>query len=309
MEDYYKILGVQSNSNSDDIKKSYRKLSLRHHPDRGGDANDFKKINEAYQTLGNPEKKRMYDMQKSNPLFGGMSDVPGNPEDIFNMMFGGGGGGMPFPFGAMGGMPGMGMPQVRIFHNGRPVNMPHMNKPAPIVKSIEITLEQAYTGVNHPLKLEKWVMEENVKKIEQETIYVEIKPGIDNNEIIILRNRGNMLSENNIGDVKLFIKVVNNTEFTRDGLDLLLTKEITLKEALVGFQFDFKHLSGKTYTINNKTGKVVTPSFVKEVPNMGMKRTRPHPASPLVGNLLICFNINYPSTMTEEQCKQLEKIL
>ena len=125
MEDYYKILGVQSTSNSDDIKKSYRKLSLKHHPDRGGDANDFKKINEAYQTLGNPEKKRMYDMQKSNPLFGGMSDGPGNPEDIFNMMFGGGG--MPFPFGAMGGMPGMGMPQVRIFHNGRPVNMPHMN--------------------------------------------------------------------------------------------------------------------------------------------------------------------------------------
>ena len=41
MEDYYKILGVQSNSNADDIKKSYRKLSLKHHPDRGGDANDF----------------------------------------------------------------------------------------------------------------------------------------------------------------------------------------------------------------------------------------------------------------------------
>ena len=41
MEDYYKILGVQSNSNSDDIKKSYRKLSLKHHPDRGGDASEF----------------------------------------------------------------------------------------------------------------------------------------------------------------------------------------------------------------------------------------------------------------------------
>ena len=50
---------------------------------------------------------------------------------------------------------GMGMPQVRIFHNGRPVNMPRMNKPAPIVKSIEITLEQAYTGVNHPFKTGK----------------------------------------------------------------------------------------------------------------------------------------------------------
>ena len=104
MEDYYKILGVQSNSNPDDIKKAYRKLSLKHHPDRGGDASEFKKINEAYQTLGTPEKKRMYDMQKNNPLFGGMSDgMGGSPEDILNMMFGGGGG-IPFPFGAMGGM-------------------------------------------------------------------------------------------------------------------------------------------------------------------------------------------------------------
>ena len=231
----------------------------------------------------------------------------GNPDDILNMMFGGG---MPFPFPGMGGqMGGMGMPQVRIFHNGRPVNMPNMNKPAPIIKSIEITLEQAYTGLNYPLKIEKWVMEENIKKIEQETIYIDIKSGIDDSEIIILRNRGNMISDTNIGDIKLFIKVINNTQFVRDGLDLLLTKNITLKEALIGFQFDFKHLSGKTYTINNKPGKVVTPDFVKEVANMGMKRTRPHPASPLVGNLLICFNIKYPTSITEEQCKQLAEIL
>jgi DnaJ family protein A protein 2 len=308
MTDYYEILGVNTTSNSGEIKKAYRKLSIKNHPDRGGDPENMKKINEAYHTLGDPEKKKMYDMQKNNPMFGTMSGMPGgmmgNPEDILNMMFGGG---MPFPFPGMGG--GMGMPQVRIFHNGRPVNMPNMNKPAPIVKSIEITLEQAYTGLNYPLKIEKWIIEENIKKMEQETIYVDIKAGIDDSEIIILRNRGNMISDTNIGDIKLFIKVMNNTEFVRDGLDLLLTKNITLKEALVGFQFDFKHLSGKTYTINNKPGKVVTPDFVKEVANMGMKRTRPHPASPLVGNLLICFNIKYPTTITEEQCKQLAEIL
>jgi len=228
----------------------------------------------------------------------------GNPDDILKMMFGGQ---MPFSFPGMGGQ--MGMPQVRIFHNGIPVNMASVNKPPPIVESIEITLEQAYTGLNYPLKLEKWVMEGNIKKTELETIYVELKPGIDDSEIIILRNRGNVVSDTNIGDVKLFIKIINTTQFVRDGLDLLLTKNITLKEALVGFQFDFKHLSGKTYTINNKPGKVVTPDFVKEVQNMGMKRTRPHPASPLVGNLLICFNIKYPTTITEEQCKRLSEIL
>jgi len=311
MTDYYEILGVNTTSNSDEIKKAYRKLSLKHHPDRKGNPETFKKINEAYQTLGDPERKKMYDMQKNNPMFSAMSGgIPGgmmgNPDDILNMMFGGG---IPFPFPGMGPGGGMGMPQVRIFHNGRPVNMANMNKPAPIVKSIEITLEQAYTGLNYPLKIEKWVMEENIKKIEQETIYVDIKAGIDDSEIIMLRNRGNMISDTNIGDIKLFIKVINNTEFVRDGLDLLLTKNITLKEALIGFQFDFKHLSGRTYTINNKPGKVVTPDFVIEVSNMGMKRTRPHPASPLVGNLLICFNIKYPSTITKEQCKQLAEIL
>jgi DnaJ family protein B protein 4 len=152
-------------------------------------------------------------------------------------------------------------------------------------------------------------MEGNMKKVEQETIYIDIQAGIDDSEIIILRNRGNAMSDTNIGDIKLFIKINNTTQFVRDGLDLLLTKEITLKEALIGFHFDFKHLSGKTYTINNKPGKVVTPDFVKEVSNMGIKRARPHPASPLVGNLLICFNIKYPTTITEEQCKKLSEIL
>ena len=69
--------------------------------------------------------------------------------------------------------------------------------------------------MNYPLQIEKWVMENNIKKVENELIYVEIKPGIDNNEIIILRNRGNSLDEHNIGDIKIFIKVVNNTKFTR----------------------------------------------------------------------------------------------
>jgi DnaJ-class molecular chaperone len=303
MADYYKILGVEPNSNAIQIKKAFRKLSMKHHPDRGGGGREkFQQINEAYQTLSDPEKKRSYDMQKNNPLFGG-----GNPEDIFNMMFGGG---MP---GMMSGMPGAafsfgGMPRVQVFHNGRPVNM-GFQKASPIVKTIEITLEQAYTGLNYPLKIEKWVMEDNVKKMENETIYVDIKAGIDNNEIIMLRGRGNILSENNKGDIKIFVKVINNTQFKRDGLDLIIMKKISLKDALVGFTFEFKHLSGKIYTINNKTGKVITPNFIKEVTNMGMKRVRTHPASPLIGKLLICFQIEYPTTITEEQRDQLEKIL
>lgn len=329
MEDYYKVLGVTNNSTPEEIKKSYRKLSLKYHPDKNnGDDAKFKQINEAYQTLNDPQKRKIYDMQKNGgtPFFMNGNGM-GSPDDFLNMMFSGMMGnpmsnpmngsapemnrmpGFPFPFPNMGQGNPMGMPQVRIFRNGVPVNMNALQKPSPIVKTIEITLQQAYTGMNYPLQIEKWVMENNIKKVENELIYVEIKPGIDNNEIIILRNRGNSLDEHNIGDIKIFIKVTNNTKFTRDGLDLLFTKEITLKEALIGFSFDFTHLSGKTYTINNKEGKVVTPEYIKEVENMGMKRERPHPASPLIGKLIINFNIKYPSTLTEEQRKKIKKIL
>jgi len=233
MEDYYKILGVNSNDNSDKIKKAFRKLSLKHHPDRGGDANEFKKINTAYQTLGDSNKKRQYDMQKNSPFGGG----GGGMDDIFSMMFRGGmppgmGGGM--PPGMHGGIPfGFGGPRVQVFHNGRPVNMGQYRKASPIVKTINITLEQAYTGVNYPLKVEKWIIEGNVKKIEKETIYIDIKPGIDSNEIILLKNRGNVMSENNVGDIKVFVKITNNTQFKRDGLDLIIKKKISLKEALI----------------------------------------------------------------------------
>ena len=66
--DYWKVLGVNENSSDDEIKKSYRKLSLKHHPDRGGDGIQFKKINEAYQTLGDTNKRQMYKMNRGNPF-------------------------------------------------------------------------------------------------------------------------------------------------------------------------------------------------------------------------------------------------
>ena len=67
MSDYYSILGVPKNASQDDIKKAFRTLAHKHHPDKqGGDAETFKKINEAYQTLGDPEKRRKYDQFGAN---------------------------------------------------------------------------------------------------------------------------------------------------------------------------------------------------------------------------------------------------
>lgn len=68
MEDFYKVLGVNENATQDDIKKTYRKLAVEHHPDKGGDETKFKKISEAYDTLGDPDKRSQYDNQKRNPF-------------------------------------------------------------------------------------------------------------------------------------------------------------------------------------------------------------------------------------------------
>ena len=89
----------------------------------------------------------------------------------------------------------------------------------------------------------------------------------------------------------------------RKGMDLYFEKNITLKEALCGFSFDIEHINGKTYTINNNTGKIITPQFQKVVPGMGMQRGDEG------GNLVINFKIKFPENLTDEQRTKLGEIL
>lgn len=315
--DYYKVLGVDPKSSQGDIKKAFRKLSLKHHPDRGGDAEEFKKINEAYSTLGDVEKKRMYDMQKNNPFMRG--GIPGHggmggADEIFKMFFGGGipgmstgmngiPGGVHINTGGFNGIPGM--PNVQIFRNGRPVNMSHsLSKPPPIIKKISISLQDAFNGINYPIEIDRWIMVGNEKKNEKEKIYVNIHKGIDNGEIKIVRDKGHVINDSLKGDVKVFIKINNNSgELKRQGLNLLCEKDISLKEALCGFLFEIKHLNGKTYNIKHDKGNIIPPNFVKQINGLGMERNN------MKGNLIIKFNISFPKTLTTEQIEKLEEIL
>ena len=179
-------------------------------------------------------------------------------------------------------------------------------KPSPIIKTISITIEQAYAGANIPLEIERTIQTSSEKRTEVERVYIDIPMGIDDNEIITISDKGNVIG-NNKGDIKINIRIKNNSKFIRRGLDLFYTKKVSLKEALVGFSFEIKHLSGKTYRINNKDGKVITETYKLVVNYMGMKRERRHPASPVVGHLIIKFEINFPESLTKEQIEAIEK--
>jgi len=325
-ENFYNILGVSEGSSKEEIKRAYRNLSLKHHPDKNqGNAESvslFQKISEAYETLGNDEKRQQYDMEKNNPfasMFPGMNMnmhgmSPGmgihvhhmhpgsmhevNIDEMFQNLFGFANGGGGVGMGGFPGFPGMG-PNVQVFRNGIPVQQ----KPTPIIKTVSITMENVLNGVNLPVEIERWILEHGNKVFEKETVYIPIPKGIDDNEIIMLRDKGNIINEYLKGDIKLFVKIINNTEFKRHGLDLIYDKKISLKEALCGFKFELKYINGKSYTINNNPGSVVTPSYFKPIPGMGLTRDG-H-----TGNLVITFEIEFPESIDMEKVHALSKIL
>ena len=174
--------------------------------------------------------------------------------------------------------------------------------PPAIIKTVELTFEESFSGLTLPLEIERWIEENGMKSIEKERLYIPIPPGIDNDEIMNLKGKGNIF--NNIkGDLKISIKIKNNTKFKRKGLNLVYEKKLTLKEALTGFSFNIKFLQGKTYTINNSGGTIIGPKFKKVVRGLGIKR------GDINGDLIIVFDVIFPNKLDKDQIDQLKKIL
>lgn len=313
-DNFYNVLGINEKASKDEIKKAYRGLQMKWHPDKNlGNQeaiNMTQKINEAYETLGDEQKRSEYDDVRNNPNpfmrmnhghmnTGGM-EVP--MDDIFSMFFGGQGN----PFGGLPGMQGM-PPGARIHVFGGPGGpmgfQQAMQKPTPIIKTLYVNMEQVLTGATIPLDIERWVMENGMKVHEPEMVYVSVPQGIDDGEIIVLRDKGNIINENQKGDVKVFIKINNDTNFKRSGLDLILEKNITLKESLCGFSFEIKYINGKSYTLNNNKGNIIPPDYKKVYPNMGLTRENHK------GNMIIHFHVEFPETLTPEQITKLSEVL
>ena len=315
MPNHYEVLGVSDDASETDIKKAYRSMSLKYHPDRNSSEEAITKIqqiNEAYEILSDQNKRNQYDMELAGGIPGfGMPGMPfshmnsmnefNDINNIFNMMFGGGG---------IPGMGGGGGPNIRVFHSGGPginihTQMFHqIQKPDPIVKQIQITLEQSFTGVNMPIDIERFNIDNNVRTVEKETIYLNIPTGIDNNETIVLGDKGHCINGKVRGEVRIQVNLINNTQFKRQGLDLIYNKKISLKEALCGFVFEIEHLNGKRLALNNiHNPTVIKPNFKKMVQGMGMTRENS------TGNLIIEFDLDFPESFTSEQIESLRNIL
>lgn len=312
MKDYYNVLGVSKDASPKDIKKAYRGLSMKYHPDHNSDGNATEKmseINEAYEILGDDNKRSEYDNQGNSPFPGGLHPFAthgaGHEMNEIFKMFGGSN-----IFGNMGG-PNMDIningSRVHIFRNGNGFQQHvfrHVQKPQPIVKHISITLEQAYNGCTMEFSYSRWCILNNQKVNEDINRMVQISPGVNNQDNYQLKNQGHVIDDDNKGDLHIVVDIVNNSIFERRNMDLYFKKELDLKEALCGFNFDFIHLSGKKYTINNDDKKmVITPGYTRIIPSLGMKTPNE------VGNLIIEFNIKFPEKLSHEQIEQISKVL
>ena len=332
MSTHYELLGVSKESDESEIKKAYRKLSLQYHPDRNPDpeaTEKYKAINEAYEILSDAQKREEYNMELQ---FGGRrpggfpgggfpgGGFPGGQDgmhDIFNMMFSGGGfPGGGFPGGGFpgGGFPGNGGPNIHVFHGGFPGGgfpgggieqlFQQMSRPQTIVKQVIISLEQAYHGATAPLEIERISINNNIRVQEIVTITINIPAGINDNESLVIQNQGNSGPNNMRGDIKITIQIKNDTIFTRNDMDLIYTKHISLKESLCGFSFELQHLNGKSLNMNNTTNpSVVKPNFKKVVQGLGMNKNGQ------TGNLIVELLVDFPDTLTPEQIEGLRGIL
>jgi curved DNA-binding protein len=277
--DYYSTLGVGKNATEDDIKKAYRKLAMKHHPDRGGDEATFKKISEAYDILSDPQKKQIVDLGGDPKNQGG-----GGYGNSFNQG--------PFEFHFGGGHPGMEDIFNQFGFGRRPMQR---NKTLNI--NIDITLEDVLNG--REVNAEITIPGSGKRKM----INISIPAGIENGQQIRYEGMGDdAIRELRPGDLIVNVVVRPHAKFRREHNDIVLEKTITVWDAIIGTSLDIETLDGKTLSIGvpqgTKHGTVLS-CRGEGLPVMRSKNR---------GNLLIMIKVDMPKNLSQAQLEKIKSL-
>lgn len=295
-KDYYKVLGVERSASQDAIKKVYRKLAVKYHPDKNpGDKaaeEKFKEISEAYQVLGNEESRKKYDelgvnwKQYENMGYGGQGFQSFGGQgfegfggsgfsDFFDMFFGGQRGG--FDFGDMGGFGGGRRGRSRVM------------KGQDLTASIDMTLREAYSG------------SQRMFSVGGDTIKINIKPGVVDGQTLRVKGKGHPGINGGVnGDLLIKINILQDPVYKRDGDDLTRTVNVDVYTAILGGKIEIDTMKGnvsvpvKPQTQNNS---------LLRLKGLGM----PHYGKESNGSLLLKVQLMLPDHFSDKELELIKK--
>jgi curved DNA-binding protein len=316
-EDYYKILGVSRTASAEEIQKSYRKLAAKCHPDMNPDDTQaktrFQELQKAYEVLGDPEKRKLYDQfGPGYEQMGGFRGGPtgagggGNPFEgmDFEQVFRGGGGGQPFSFGGgdlndilkqfMGGGAGAGAAGGGAGGGGRR-RRSQAAKGSDLEATAEIPFHSAILGGSVDLHLNR--------DGKMETVSVKIPPGVDSGKKIRLRGQGMPGANGSPGDLLVTLQVLPHPHFKRHGDNLELKLPVTLAEAALGAKVDVPTPAGM---VSLKVPAGCSSGKRLRVKGQGVKKS-----DGTSGDLFVELHIKLPDHMdaaSEELIRKLDSL-
>ena len=332
-QEYYDILGVAKDATPAQIKKAYRKLAIKNHPDKGGDPEKFKKISVAYDTLSDPEKKELYDKYGKEGVEQGGGGAR-NADDIFSMFFGGGGGGGRRQRGPRKGKDVVHPLKVSLddIYNGKvvkiSVNRQRMKYPKGMDSASAIRTCDACDGRGFVVQIRRMgpmiqqvqqpcskcggtgkIVAKGVKQVkERKILEVPIDKGVKNGKKIKFDGESDEHPGLMPGDVIFVVQEKPHPIFKRKGADMLMQKDINICEALCGTKFLVKQLDGRELLISTEPGKVIKPGEIMCIDDEGL----PYEGNPYTkGKLFILFDVKFPTngSLTPQQMQVLESVL
>ncbi|XP_060065464.1 dnaJ homolog subfamily B member 13-like [Ylistrum balloti] len=312
--DYYNILNLSRSATDADIKKQYRKLSLRYHPHKqpGDQAafDKFKQVAEAYDVLCDPPKRAVYDQFGEEGLKNGVPEgsgetgawtqgytFHGNADKVFRDFFGGDNPYQEF-YDRVDGDLSMGFGGLQ--GRGRKKQDP------PIERDLFLSLEEVFHGCTKKMKISRRVMNEDghTSSIRDKILTITVKKGWKPGTKITFPEEGDQGPNNVPADIVFIVKDKPHPRFRRSGVNLVHTAKVPLGKALTGCDVEITTLDERVLHI--PINDIIKPGYTKRVPTEGMPISQNQSQK---GDLVIEFDIEFPTSLTPDRKDMIRRSL